>query len=209
PTDSPNYQDTLNKVLLWRAVADYQQPEHPIGPPPDASESKAIRAYYQQAQHALQAAATGPQNTQDRHNELLRSHAQLIDQLDDDPLDHATVDNVFDTDPHLKAVSLLDQSPHHPDSTGPDFDYLIHNPLSLVLKVSGQPVCPGWPLTSYLLVTPDRARGQYGQYAQTRHVVSSTAQLGLAVVVQLVTAMVHLLFQRSAQHVHGVAAGHR
>src|SRR5699024_4384483 len=78
PTDTPTYQATLNKVLLWRAVANYQPPDRPIGPPPDTNESKAIRAYYEQTQHALQTPPAEPHSPPDRHNELLRSHAQLV-----------------------------------------------------------------------------------------------------------------------------------
>src|SRR5699024_8614549 len=49
PQDHPGYEDALNKVLLWRAVADYDQAGQPLGPEPSQNMSKSLRAYYQQA----------------------------------------------------------------------------------------------------------------------------------------------------------------
>lgn len=125
---SANSQDTLDKVLLWRAVSNYQEQSHPIGPPPGAEQSKAVRGYYAQAHQALQATSTQPQGIQDRHNALLASHAELVDQLDDDPLDFAALDELFTDEPHTEssseyAVSFNQQAGYpEPDWTDLDFD---------------------------------------------------------------------------------------
>src|SRR5699024_11825299 len=71
PTDSPNYQDTLNKVLLWRAVADYQQPEHPTAPHHAPTKSNTTRPDCHQPKQTSKPAATGPQTTHNRHTKSL------------------------------------------------------------------------------------------------------------------------------------------
>src|SRR5699024_11789596 len=52
PQDHPGYEDALNKELLWRAVADYDQRSEPLAPEPSQDMTKALRAYHQQAHQA-------------------------------------------------------------------------------------------------------------------------------------------------------------
>ena len=110
PTDHTQHRDVVNKVLLWRAVADYDHPTRPIGDAPaNTGMSKNMRAYYQQAQQALAATtpAAPPSDHASQTNEpildhqppadLLEAHDPLVCELQDDPVDFALLDEVFGT----------------------------------------------------------------------------------------------------------------
>ncbi|NWN87253.1 MAG: relaxase domain-containing protein [Micrococcaceae bacterium] len=124
--NSADYQDALDKVLLWRAVSNYDHDTHPLGPPPGADESKAVRAYYAQAHQALHNTSTTPEGHADRHNQLLASHAGLIDQLNDDPIDVSALDELFNDDTHAAHVperdAAFNQHPGQPTPDWPDID---------------------------------------------------------------------------------------
>ena len=97
PQDHPGYEDALNKVLLWRAVADYDQADHPLGPEPGQNMSKSLRAYYQQAHQALTSAAAHDPDQQ-AYEELVAEHPDQVSQLHDEPVDFSLLDDVFDAE---------------------------------------------------------------------------------------------------------------
>ena len=125
--DSPGYKDALNKVLLWRAVADYDNQRHPVGQEPAPNISKTLRDYYDHAQQALN--PTPNQDTsQTEFEELIAAQPDLVNQLHDDPVDFSMLDEVFDPQTHttsLDAQTIATQQ-HQPgtaDVEWSDFEF--------------------------------------------------------------------------------------
>src|SRR5699024_5124874 len=89
PSDHPNHTAALNRVLLWRAVADFDHDGQALGPAPTAQTSKSLRTYYLQAQAAL--LDTDPAVPEDRKPvaALTKDHYAVSDHLEDDPIDFA------------------------------------------------------------------------------------------------------------------------
>jgi len=109
PMDHPNYTEVVNRVLLWRAVADFDNDTHALGPGPTAQTSKSLRAYYLQAQAALSDTTTAGREDREPVAALTKEHYTVSDQLEDDPIDFAFYDAVFDQPEHDPAVPSVDR----------------------------------------------------------------------------------------------------
>src|SRR5699024_4798488 len=125
--DSPGYKDALINVLLWRAVADYDNQRHPVGQEPAPNISKTLRDYYDHAQQALNP-TLNQDTSQTEFEELIAAQPDLVNQLHDDPVDFSMLDEVFDTQTHttsLDAQTIATQQ-HQPgtaDVEWSDFEF--------------------------------------------------------------------------------------
>lgn len=109
PVNDPTHQEALNKVLLWRAVADYHSAKNAIGMEPPSEMSKSVRAYYAQAHDVLTPAPQSEakpetsthESNQDNarvYDDLFSDHEPLFEELQDSPVDFALLDEVFGAD---------------------------------------------------------------------------------------------------------------
>lgn len=109
PMDHPNYTEAVNRVLLWRAVADYDNDAQALGPGPTAQTSKSLRTYYLQAQAALSDTDTAVPEDREPVAALTKEHYAVSDRLEDDPIDFAFIDAVFDQPEHDPTMASFDQ----------------------------------------------------------------------------------------------------
>lgn len=122
PQDHPGYEDALNKVLLWRAVADYDKEGDPLGPETGPNMSKSLRAYYQQAHHALTSTAAHDP-AQQAHEELVAEHPDQVSQLHGEPVDFSLLDGVFDAEHQTTSVDEQTIAARQHQQPAPEVDW--------------------------------------------------------------------------------------
>src|SRR5699024_8874938 len=108
PVDHPNHTEAINRVLLWRAVADFDHDKQALGPAPTAQTSKSLRTYYLQAQAALAETNTAVQDNRLPVAALTKDHYEVSDRLEDDPIDFVLIDELFDHSEHDVTVGSVD-----------------------------------------------------------------------------------------------------
>src|SRR5699024_741537 len=122
PQDHPGYEDALTKVLLWRAVADYDKEGDQLGPETGPNMSKSLRAYYQQAHHALTSTAAHDP-AQQAHEELVAEHPDQVSQLHGEPVDFSLLDGVFDAEHQTTSVDEQTIAARQHQQPAPEVDW--------------------------------------------------------------------------------------
>src|SRR5699024_12314721 len=112
PMDHPNYTEAVNRVLLWRAVADYDNDAQALGPGPTAQTSKSLRTYYLQAKAALSDTDTAVPEDREPVAALTKEHSAGSDRFEDDPTDFEFIDAVFDQPESDRSMASFDQPAH-------------------------------------------------------------------------------------------------